>query len=350
MSGRARMRAAVLEAEGRVVVTSVDVPAIQAPDQVLVQVKTVGICGSEVHAFQGTHPFRRAPTILGHEAAGVVAAAGTEVASFRPGDRVIVDPQWTCGACAYCRAGDINLCPEKVVMGTPAWPGAFGEYVVAPAEALFGLPDGLTYVQGSLLEPLTVGVHVARRAGVGAGESVAVLGAGSIGGLLSGVCHAWGAGPIAVADIRQHCLDTATRRLGATHAILLPDPDLVDKVRQIGGGEGVDVVFCTADDSSLPGLAIDMAKRRGRVVLVALMTESLAQIEPYRVLSKELSLIGSSMSNNDDVRTAIALASSGQVDVDAVATHVLPIEQAQHAMELARIKADGAIKVILAFE
>jgi len=341
------MKAALLETEGQVVLTEVEMPTLTAPDQVLVQVKTVGICGSEVHAFQGTHPYRKAPTILGHEAAGVVAEVGEAVAGYAPGDRVIIDPQWTCGACEFCRNGDINLCPEKVVMGTPAWPGAFGAFVIAPQDALFHLPDSLTYVQGSLLEPLTVGVHVARRAGLQAGESVAILGAGSIGGLLAGVCHAWGAGPIVVADVRQHCLDVAMDRLGATHAVLLPDRNLVETVREVGGGSGVDVVFCTADDPDLVSLGIDMLKRRGRIVFVALMVKAPAQIEVYTVLSKELSIIGSSMSNHGDVRAAIELAAAGQVDLDAVATHVLPLEQAQRGMELARTKKDGAIKVLL---
>lgn len=341
------MKAALLETEGRVILTEVEVPAITAPDQVLVQVKTVGICGSEVHAYKGTHPFRKAPAILGHEAAGVVAEVGDAVTDYAPGDRVIVDPQWTCGVCAFCRNGDVNLCPEKVVLGTPAWPGAFGAFVVAPQEALFHLPDSLTFVQGSLIEPLTVGVHVARRAGLQAGESAAILGAGSIGSLLAGVCHARGAGPIVVADVRQHCLDVAMDRLGATHAILLPDEHLVETVREAGGGSGVDVVFCTADDSDLVRLGIDMLKRRGRIVLVALMVEKPAEIDVYTVLSRELSIIGSTMSNHGDVRTAIDLAASGQVDLDAVATHVLPVEQAQRAMYLAQTKEDGAIKVLL---
>jgi len=119
-------------------------PSIQSPDQVLIQVKTVGVCGSEVHAFQGTHPFRKAPVILGHEMAGDVVSVGETVADFEPRDRVIVDPQWSCGECAYCRAGDVNLCPSKKVLGTTSWPGAFGEYVVAPEEAVFHLPDNLS--------------------------------------------------------------------------------------------------------------------------------------------------------------------------------------------------------------
>jgi len=343
------MRAALLETEGRLALTDVPMPALTEPDDVLVRVQAVGICGSEVHAFQGTHPYRKAPVILGHEAAGVVAAVGSAVQSVKPGDRVYVEPQWACGQCSYCRAGDLNICPAKKVLGTPVWPGAFGEYIVVPQECLYRLPDSLSYVQGTLIEPLSIGVHVARRAGVNAGESVAVLGSGSIGTLLAGVCHALGANPIIVADIRRHCLDVSCQYLGATHGFLLPDADFVTNVQHVVGYKGVDVTFITADDVTLVNQAIQMTRRRGRIVLVALLTEAPLSFAAYPIISKELSIIGSVMCNKDDVRQAIGLAASGKVDVSAIATHVLPIEQAQRGMELASTKKDGAIKVVLTF-
>ncbi len=343
------MRAAFLETEGRLVLTETPMPSIQSDDQVLIRVKTVGVCGSEIHAFHGTHPYRKAPVILGHEAAGDVLSVGKAVTGFKVGDRVIVDPQWTCGQCAYCRAGDVNLCPSKKVLGTPAWPGAFGEYIIAPERSVFPLPHNLSYAQGSLIEPLTVAVHVARQANLVAGESVAILGTGSIGGLLAGVCHVQGAEPIITADIHQHCLDAARERLGATHDFLLPDDDLVAEVKALTGGEGVDVIFVTADDTLLVNRAVEMAKRRGRIVLVALLTTSPLQLTAYEIIGKELHIVGSSMSNHDDVRKAIELAASGQVDIEAIATHLLPIEDAQRGVELADTKDDGAIKVILSF-
>ena len=343
------MKAAFLETEEHLVTTDVESPTIHSPDQILIRVKTVGVCGSEVHAFQGTHPFRKAPVVLGHEMAGDVVSVGQDVADFEPGDRVIVDPQWSCGECAYCRAGDINLCPSKKVLGTTSWPGAFGEYVVAPEEAVFHLPDNLSYAQGSLIEPLTIGVHVARRADLKVGDSAAILGSGSIGSMVSGVCHALGAGPIIAADIRQHCLDAARERMGATHDFLLPNDQLVDQVKALTGGEGVDVTFITADDASLVNPGLEMTKRRGRIVLVALLTEAPLQFMAFPVIAKELHIVGSSMSNNDDVREAIELAASGRVDVEGILTHVLPIQEAQRGIELAQTKDDGAIKVVLSF-
>ena len=275
------MRAAFLEQVGQLVIKDVPQPTIESDDQILVQIKTVGVCGSEIHAFEGSHPFRKPPVVLGHETAGEVISVGPAVKAFKPGDRVIVDPQWSCGICAFCQAGDVNLCPDKKVLGTQPWQGAFGEYLVAPKLVVFGLPDNLSYLQGSLVEPLTIAVHNARRAQLQLGQSVAVLGTGSIGGMVTGVCHAMGAGPIITADIHQHCLDAARERLGATHDILLPDDGLVDKVMAATRGKGVDVVFVTADDPALVNRAIEMAARRATIVLVALLTEVPLQFFGY---------------------------------------------------------------------
>jgi L-iditol 2-dehydrogenase len=343
------MRALLLETEERLVMTDITRPDIEHDDQVLVKVRTVGICGSEVHAVEGTHPFRKPPAILGHEMAGDVVAVGAEVTRFQPGDRVVVDPQWPCGQCVHCRAGDINLCPSKRVLGTSSWVGAFGEYIVAPANAVFHLPDNLSYVQGCVIEPLAVAVHVARRAGVAAGESVTILGTGSVGSLVAGVCRAYGARSIIVADVRQHCLDTACERLGATHSLLLPDGGLADSVKALTEGEGTDVAIVTADDVRLVNQALEMVRPRGCIVLVALLTHAPLQFMAFDIIGKELHVLGSSATNHSDVREAIGLAASGQVDVGAIATHVLPVEDATRAVRLTRTKDDGAIKVILTF-
>ncbi|GAB4526605.1 MAG: sorbitol dehydrogenase [Anaerolineae bacterium] len=343
------MRAALLKAPRSMVMTEAPMPVIAGSDQVLIQVRRVGVCGSEIHAFHGTHPYRIAPVILGHEVAGDVVAVGDGVSNFKAGDRVVVDPQWICGECTYCRTGYINHCRNKKVLGTPAWPGGFGEFIVAQEKAVFELPENLSYRQGSLLEPLAVDIHVVKQAGLAAGESVAILGTGSIGGLLSGVCHIYGANPIITADIRQHCLDAARERLGATHDFLLPDEGFVDKVKEVTGGEGVDITFITADDASLVNRALEITKPRGRIVLVALLTEAPLQLMAYDIIGKELHVIGSTMTHHADMREAIQLAASGQVDVEAIATHVLPIEEAQRGMELVDTKEDGAIKVTLAF-
>ena len=341
------MRAAYLESKGCLVMKEVERPRVTRPDDVLIQVKMVGVCGSEVHAYHGTHPFRHPPAILGHEMSGVVLETGPAVDDLHPGDRVIVDPQWTCGECEYCRRGDVNLCPSKRVLGTDVWPGAFGEFLTSPRGSVFPLPEALSFEQGSLIEPLTVAVHVARRAGIGPGTSVVTLGTGSIGGMVTATAHALGAGPVIAADIRQHCLDAARERMGATHDFRLPDPGFTQKVKDLTDGQGADVVVVAADDPALVDLALDLIRRRGTIVLVALLSEAPLNFMGFKVIAKEAHIIGSTMSNHQDVRDALDLAASGRVDVRGIVTHHLPIEEVQRGLELASTKADGAIKVLL---
>jgi len=340
------MRAALLESVGHIVLKDLPMPAIQREDEVLIQVKTVGVCGSEVHAFEGTHPYRKPPVILGHEMSGVVVEIGQAVKGFKPGDRVIVDPQVGCGECEFCRAGDLNLCPSKRVLGTAAWPGAFGEFFTSPQEAVFHLPDSLSFEQGSLIEPLTVAVHVAARTEIKAGTSVAVLGSGSIGGMVCGVAHAYGANPLIAVDIRSHCLDAARERMGATHDFLMSE-DLPAKIKKLTDGNGVDVVVIAGDDPSLVQRGLEMVRRRGIIALVAFITQAPLQFKAFDAISREVNILGSIMSNHADVRRAIELVALGQVDVTGIVTHHLPIEEAQRGMELAQTKQDGAIKVLL---
>lgn len=344
-----RMRAAYMDRIGHIGMIETAMPSIGAPDQVLVRIRAVGVCRSEVHALDGTHPFRRPPVISGHEASGDVVQVGEHVNRIRRGDRVVLDHQWPCGSCTWCRAGDQNLCIERRVLGTPEWPGAFGEYVVAPEACLYRLPPNLSYVEGALVEPLMIAVHVARRGGVAPGVSVAVLGTGSIGGLVAGVCSAWGAEPIAGADVLPHALEAA-QKLGATETILLPDATLVEQALEITDGDGFDVAFVTADEPDLVDAAVRMVRRRGRVVLVAIMGGEQVCLDPYEVIRKEVSLLGSVMGTHEDMVTAIDLAASGAVDVGITAVPVLPIEQVARGIELARTKDEGAIKVVFTFD
>ena len=343
------MRAAYMDRIGHIGLIEVEMPAIDSPDQALVRIRAVGVCRSEVHALDGTHPFRRPPVISGHEASGDVVDVGSAVSGFQPGDRVVLDHISVCGTCRWCVSGDQNLCSSKKVMGTLEWPGAFGEFVLAPQQALFRLPDNLSYVQGAMAEPLMIAVHVARRGGVRPRSSVAVLGTGSIGGLVAGVCNAWGAAPIFGADVLDHPLQAA-RRLGVTDTMLLPDDGLVDHVLALTGGEGVDVAFVTADDPSLVGKAISLVRTRGRVVLVAIMAGEPVCFNAYDAIRKEVSLLGSVMGTHEDMVTAIDLAASGAVDVSITAVPVLPIEEVERGMELARTKGEGAIKVVFTFD
>jgi L-iditol 2-dehydrogenase len=345
------MKAAVLKAVGKLVIREVEQPELKGPDWALIKVRAVGICGSEIHAFQGTHPFRKPPSILGHEVTGDIVRLGpgladSNVRGLTVGDRVFVDPQWTCGTCAYCTSGRHNLCPDKVVLGTTKWVGGLGEYIVAPAPALYPLPDHVSYVDGTVVEPLAVGVHMVERAQVVAGEAVVVLGAGTIGMMVAAVARVRGATPVIAVDLQPHCLEVAQAHLGATHALLGSKGPLVERVLAITGETGVDVAFLTVGVPALLDDAIAMAACEGRIFFVALFDRPVT-IQPNDLLDKHLTLLASTMYNAREIQTALDLVANGQVDAGAIVTHVLPLDQAQRAFDLAASKEEGAIKVVI---
>ena len=342
------MKAALFEAIGKLRMTEVDVPTLGGPDEVLIKVGAVGVCGSEIHAFKGTHPFRRPPAVMGHEVAGEIVEAGTGVRDFAEGDRVFVDPQWTCGACEWCRSGRRNLCPEKTVLGTPGWSGGLGEYMVAPEQSLYRLRDDVSDVTATLIEPLSVGVHAVDRAGLQAGESVAVLGTGPIGMVTAAMCQVRGALPIVAVDMQPHCLAVAKTHMGATHTLNAGEGRVVERALEITGGRGFDVVFLTVGVAALVGDALKMVERAGRVVFVALFDEPV-RFEAFEIVGRDVSFVGSQMYDDGDIRTAADLVLSGRVAVDAMVTHVLPLEEAQRGFELVATKAEGAIKAVLTF-
>ena len=340
------MKAAVLESIGHLAIRQVDAPQLSGADEALIQVRAVGICGSEIHAFKGTHPFRKPPSILGHEVTGDIVQVGAEVSGFSVGARVFVDPQWTCGQCIWCLSGRHNLCPTKDVLGTPRWVGGLGEYIVAPAQALYSLPEHVSYVEGTTIEPLSVGVHMVERAGVSAGESVVVLGAGAIGMMVSAVASVRGARPIVAVDLQQHCLDIARQHFGVTHSLLGDEGPVADCILDITGGQGVDVTYLTVGVPALVDEAIQMAACEGRIFFVALFDQSV-QMEPNVLIDKHLTLLASAMYNASEIRTAVDLVASGQVPAGAMVTYVLPLGEAQRAFDLAASKEDGAIKVVI---
>jgi L-iditol 2-dehydrogenase len=340
------MKAALFTAIGQLTLTEVETPALETPVEVLIRVRAAGICGSEIHAYKGTHPFRKPPSVLGHEVTGDVVQVGEQVRGFAPGDRVYVDPQWTCGLCEWCQTGRHNLCPSKKVLGTPEWSGGLGEYIVAPAQSVYYLPDHVSYVEGTLIEPLSVGVHMVDRVGVQPSESVAVLGAGPIGMMVAAAARVRGAAPVIAVDLQPHCLDIVQSHFGATHVLLAGEGPVAPRLLEVVDGRRIDVTFLTVGVPALFTAALQAAACAGRIMFVALFDQPI-QLAANDVIAKDLTLLGSAMYNRRDIQTAIDLISSGQVHAGTMVTHRLPLEEAQRGFELAATKQDGAVKVVL---
>ena len=234
------------------------------PHEVKIKVKAAGVCGSEVHAYNGTHPFRHPPAIMGHELAGEVVEVGSLVRRFQAGDRVVAEPQKTCGVCLYCQSTDYYLCRQKVVLGTTTWNGAFGEYVTAPEKIVYPLPDNMSFEEGALVEPLAVGLHAVRQSSVQIGSSVVIIGSGTIGLATMACAKAQGAGHIIAADVIDFNLETA-KKMGATRVVNVKKEKLAEIIKREVHPEGVEIGFDAAGYPAVVDDLLSVTRRKGEI-------------------------------------------------------------------------------------
>ncbi|MHB1317330.1 MAG: zinc-dependent alcohol dehydrogenase [Anaerolineae bacterium] len=341
------MKAAVIEKPMVVALHDVPVPEVQAPDQVQIRVVVTGICGSEIHAYHGTHPFRIPPVISGHELAGVVTAIGEAVTTVRAGDRVTVEPHYGCGVCRACREGAYNACASKQVLGTQSWPGSFGEFIVVPEKTVVPLPNNVTDEQGALIEPIAVGVHAVRKAGVGLGDRVAILGAGPIGLGLLLAARAAGAAMTFVTDISAHNREVALK-MGATHALDPREGDTASVMVSETGGEGVDVVFLGVAVESVLNEALRAVRRRGTVSEVGMFSQP-PRIDIHLVQNKELKILGSNMYTREDFTISAEAIAGGRFDTSHMISKTMPMDSVVEAMDLVDRRLEDVVKVLLRF-
>jgi L-iditol 2-dehydrogenase len=342
------MKAAVLHGVGDLRVEAVPKPEIADPDDVLVRIGAVGVCGSDIHFLERGRIgdfVVRAPVILGHEASGTVAAIGPGVTSLAVGDRVAIEPGRPCRRCEFCHRGEYNLCPEVVFLAAPPVDGVFAEYLVWPADFLFKLPDHVGVEEGAMCEPLSVGMWAARRARVKPGDSVAVLGSGPIGlTALQAAAYA-GATTIVATDFVPFRLEAA-KRLGATHLVDLNQADAVEAVLSLTHGRGVDVVFECAGAIPSTQQAVHLVRRGGTVQLVGMPSVDDFELPVYAMIGKELTL-GGLFRYANCYADAIAGIAAGRIDVKSLITHRYSLDDCPAAMEFAATEKAKALKVVV---
>jgi L-iditol 2-dehydrogenase len=309
------------------------------PHQVLIEVATVGICGSDVHYFDHGRIADfvvREPLVLGHEASGTIRAVGSEVTDRSVGQRVAMEPQETCGRCVQCLSGRYNLCPDVQFFATPPYDGAFCQYLVMPAEFVFAVPDTISDDAAGLLEPLSVGIWACRRAAVAPGTGVLVTGAGPIGIIAAQVARAYGADRVTVTDVNPHRLALAAQ-LGL-EAIDVSATPIAE------AGLEPDVLIECSGNPRATWDAFSSVARAGRVVLVGMGGDELRLSLPH-LQDREITLTGAFRYANT-WPTAIQLAASGRVDLDAVVTGHYDLASAEAALTAARADPT-AVKVIV---
>jgi 2-desacetyl-2-hydroxyethyl bacteriochlorophyllide A dehydrogenase len=326
------MRQVVIEAPERLVWRQCRLPE-PGPGEVRVSSRVVGICGSDLHAFAGRHPFISLPYMPGHEVTGTVDALGQGVDGWSVGDRALLEPNIACGKCWCCMTGRYNLCENLAVIGCTTAYGAMADAFTVRADRLHHVPDGISDAAAALVEPLSTATHAARLAGELVGSVVAVLGAGTIGLLMLRTVISAGVGSVGVTDLQVAKRDRALR-LGADLAIDPAQPDALDQLRS-SFGRRPDVVFdCVANEASM-SQAIRLAERGGVVVVVGVPEEPV-RIDLPIVQDREVSIRGSAMYVAVDVRRAMDLMISGSVDAEDIVTATFPLAEAEQGFAAAR--------------
>jgi L-iditol 2-dehydrogenase len=339
------MRALVLSEYKHLELRDVPEPAVGDHD-VLVGVRACGICGSDVHGYDGTSGRRIPPAVMGHEAAGVVAAVGRAVTAVAPGDRVTFDSTVSCGRCDYCGAGRQNLCDARRVLGVSCGEyrqaGAFAEFVAVPEHIVYSLPDEIPFEQAAMVEPVSVAVHAVGRAPLPARAAV-VVGTGTIGLLVIQALRAAGAGKILAVDVDEGKLQLA-RRLGADVVLNPTAVDVPVEVRRLTGG-GADVALECVGATEPIKTAVACVRKGGAVVLVGNISP-LIQLPLQAVVTGEMTLLGTCASNGEYPR-AIELLRSGAVDVRPLITLVAPLAEGPRLFERLYAREPGLMKVVL---
>jgi L-iditol 2-dehydrogenase len=322
------MQVSVLRGVGQVDVEERPVPE-PATDEVVVEVGSVGVCGSDVHYYEHGRigPYVvESPLVLGHEAGGVVTAIGSAVTTLEIGQRVSIEPGVPCRRCPQCLAGRYNLCPDVRFFATPPYDGAFSQYVAMPASFVYPIPDGMSDDAAGLIEPLSVGVWACRRGHVAPGTSVLVTGAGPIGLIAAQTARAYGADTVTVTDVNQHRLQLAAD-LGLT-TIDVGQTAITD------AGIEADVLLECSGNARATWDAVNTMARAGSVVLVGMGGDTV-QLPLSYVQDRELTITGAFRYANT-WPTAIQLAASRRVDLDAMVTGHYGLRDVEAALTASR--------------
>lgn len=324
----------------------VDLPIPEVgPGEVLVRMHYAGVCGSDLHTYEGRHARRKPPLITGHEGSGVVEAVGEGVTGIEPGVPCVVLAEQSCGHCRWCREGHTNLCAAKVLLGTPPWPGTFSEYVKAPAANILPLPEGLSLRLAALTEPEAICMHVLRQADWQPGQSALIFGLGSIGSLLLASCRVRGMSRAVCADPKQFNVDLATR-LGADVAINNGGEDEgFAQLKEACGEEGVDTSFVAASPVSLVNQSFQLVRKRGTVTLVGQFNvPGVVDIDKCRL--REQVIVSSAAANKRDFEESLAILAANPKAFEPVITSEITLDETD---EFLRAMIAGTVPVAKAF-
>jgi L-iditol 2-dehydrogenase len=317
-------------------------------NEVLIQVKACGICGSDVHGYDGSTGRRIPPLVMGHEAAGVIHAVGANVKSYKPGDRVTFDSTVSCGACFFCTQGQINLCDNRQVLGVSCGEfrrhGAFAEYVAVPQNILYRLPDELPFEHAALIEAVSIAVHAVNITPLQLGATAVVVGTGMIGLLVVQAVRLAGCSRVIAVDLDDAKLEVA-RTLGADVTLNPKSVDVPARVAELTGGHGADVAIEAVGATSPIKTAILSVRKGGTVTLVGNVSPNV-ELPLQSVVSRQIRLQGSCASNGE-YPACIDLLARGAIKVEPIISALAPLEEGAEWFEKLYAHNSNLMKVVL---
>lgn len=339
------MKAAVWHGGKDIRIEEVPKPEIK-DDEVLIRVRAAGICGSEVHAYAGESKRRTPPLIMGHEFTGEITEVGKKGEGVHIGDRVVVDPIIRCETCEQCVIGRSNICKNMRLLGLHR-PGAFAEYVAVPSKNCIRLIDSVSFEEGALVEPLSVGVHAVSRIPIKLGDTVVVIGSGIIGLMAAQAAKLAGTAKLFISGggTREYRLKLS-RELGADIVINSKKEDLVRKIMELTNMKGVDAVLEAVGIQTTVQQAMRIVKKGGSVAVIGMLVPKV-ELEILDAVVKETEIKGIYGYTRTDFRVAVDLISAGRANVKSLITHRFSLDDTREAFEILHEKTEGVVKVLI---
>lgn len=341
------MKALLLEEYKQLKVADLPEPEF-AEDEVLIRVQACGICGSDIHGWDGGSGRRKPPLIMGHEAAGSVERLGSAVEGVNEGARVTFNPMLSCGKCEYCRRDESNLCNDRKVLGVSCdefrRDGAFAEFVSVPARNLYVVPDDVSFDHAAMTEPTTVAMHAVRRTPIKGGETAVVVGTGMIGLLTVQALKVAGCEKVVAIDLAEEKLELA-KTLGADLALNPKSDNVMDAVNDLTGGKGANIAMEVVGATPTVKTSVDVVRRGGYITFVGNLAPTV-ELPMQAVVTRELTIYGSCASNTE-FPDSLQLLAEGKIKVEPFITARASLEETPDWFDRLYSGEEGLMKVIV---
>lgn len=336
------MKSIVVREKGSIIFKEGTIPEIKDEKDILVKVKAVGICGSDIHIYNGSNPLATYPRVIGHEVSGEVIKAGKEVKKVKKGDKVAIDPVSSCGVCYACRSGNKNVCKELKVMGVHV-DGGMQEYLVVDEDRIHKFNSDISFEEGAMIEPFTIAAQSTFKGDIREGDSVFVMGAGPIGLAILQVAKVKGA-KVIISDLNSYRLKIA-KELGADETINPQNESIEEKVMKFTNGEGANVIIDAVCIPQTLEQAIELASPAGRVVVLGFHSQpsSIAQVN---ITKKGLEIKGSRLHNNK-FPEVIEWFNTKKVNPTSLISHRFKLEEIDKVFELIKANTEKICKIVV---